>query len=106
MLCDIDFLKSYNDTYGHLAGDEVLKRVARVVSENLRKGDAAYRYGGEELLIVLPEQSLQAASIVAEWLRRGVRDCHLPQYQEGATTSCRDHQPRTGRALSGREEIV
>jgi diguanylate cyclase (GGDEF)-like protein len=74
MLCDIDFFKSYNDTYGHLAGDEVLKRVARVVSENLRKGDAAYRYGGEEVLIALPEQSLQAASIVAERLRCGVEE--------------------------------
>jgi diguanylate cyclase (GGDEF)-like protein len=70
VLCDIDFFKSYNEAYSHLAGDEVLKRVAQVVSENLRKGDAAYRYGGEELLIVLPEQSLRSASVVAERLRR------------------------------------
>ena len=48
----------------------MLKRVAQGVSENLRKGDAAYRYGGEELLIVLSEQSLQSASVVAERLQR------------------------------------
>jgi two-component system, cell cycle response regulator len=78
MLCDIDFFKTYNDTYGHLAGDEVLKRVAKVIAENLRRGDAAYRYGGEEVLIVLPEQSLQAASIVAERLRRSVEGLAIP----------------------------
>ena len=74
VLCDIDFFKSYNDTYGHLAGDEVLKKVAKVVCENLRRGDAAYRFGGEELLIVLPEQSLHSASVVAERLRRSVEE--------------------------------
>ncbi len=74
MLCDVDFFKSYNDTYGHLAGDEVLKKVAQVILKNLRRGDVAYRYGGEELLIVLPEQSLQSGSLVAERLRRSVED--------------------------------
>ena len=74
LLCDIDFFKSYNDIYGHLAGDEVLQRVVKVISENLRKGDAAYRYGGEELLIVLPEQSLHLGSLVAERLRRSVEE--------------------------------
>jgi len=83
VLCDIDFFKSYNDTYGHLAGDEVLKRVAKVVSENLRRGDAAYRYGGEELLIVLPEQSLQSASIVAERLRHSVEELAILHETKG-----------------------
>jgi two-component system, cell cycle response regulator len=74
MLCDIDFFKSYNDTYGHLAGDEVLEKVAGVISENLRTGDTAYRYGGEEFLIILPEQTLESASIAAERLRQSVED--------------------------------
>lgn len=74
MLCDVDFFKPYNDTYGHLAGDEVLERVAKVISENLRAGDTAYRYGGEEFVIVLPEQNLESASVAAERLRRSVED--------------------------------
>ena len=74
MLCDVDFFKAYNDTYGHLAGDEVLKRVADVISENLRGGDMAYRYGGEEFLIMLPEQSLESGVSIADRLRRAVED--------------------------------
>src|SRR5918998_1347920 len=78
MLCDIDFFKSYKDTYGHLAGDEVLEKVAGVISENFRTGDTAYRYGGEEFLVILPEQTLESASIAAERLRRGVEDLQIP----------------------------
>jgi diguanylate cyclase (GGDEF)-like protein len=74
MLCDIDFFKAYNDTYGHLAGDEVLKKVAGVISGNLRRGDMAYRYGGEEFLIILPEQTLEFANVAAERLRRCVEE--------------------------------
>ena len=78
MLCDIDFFKPYNDTYGHLAGDEVLKKTAEVIFENLRTGDTAYRYGGEEFLIILPEQSLESATVVAERLRRSVEELAIP----------------------------
>jgi diguanylate cyclase (GGDEF)-like protein len=78
MLCDIDFFKLYNDTYGHPAGDEVLKKTAEAISGNLRAGDTAYRYGGEEFLIILPERSLEAATAAAERLRRGVEDLAIP----------------------------
>jgi diguanylate cyclase (GGDEF)-like protein len=78
MLCDVDFFKAYNDTYGHLAGDEVLKRVADVISENLRGGDMAYRYGGEEFLIMLPEQSLESAVSIADRLRRAAEALRIP----------------------------
>jgi two-component system cell cycle response regulator len=78
LLCDIDFFKPYNDAYGHLAGDEVLKKVARVISQSLRKGDSAYRYRGEEFLIVLPEQSPESATTAAERLRRRVEELALP----------------------------
>lgn len=69
MLCDVDNFKDYNDHYGHLAGDDVLQKVAATISDGLRKGDRAYRYGGEEFLILLPEQTLQSAAIAAERLR-------------------------------------
>jgi len=78
MLCDVDFFKAYNDTYGHLAGDEVLKRVADVISENLRGGDMAYRYGGEEFLIILPQQSAEPAVSTADRLRRAAEDLRIP----------------------------
>ncbi len=78
MLCDVDFFKPYNDHYGHLAGDEVLEKVAEVISGSLRAGDTAYRYGGEEFLILLPEQTLESAKVAAERLRRSVEDLAIP----------------------------
>jgi len=71
-LCDIDSFKAYNDRYGHLAGDEVLRKVARTISSHCRGGDSAYRYGGEEFLLILPEQSLTTASVATDRLRRSV----------------------------------
>lgn len=78
VLCDIDHFKSYNDHYGHLAGDDALRRVAEAISSGLRDGDAAYRYGGEEFLIVLPEQDVGMASEIADRLRRTVEDLSIP----------------------------
>ena len=78
ILCDIDYFKSYNDHYGHLAGDEVLSRVARKIAAQCRSGDAAYRYGGEEFLIVLPEQHLETTVVAAERLRLSVQALSIP----------------------------
>jgi len=78
MLCDVDFFKPYNDTYGHPAGDEVLRKTAETISTSLRAGDMAYRYGGEEFLIILPEHTLEAATAAAERLRRGVEGLAIP----------------------------
>lgn len=72
ILFDVDCFKLYNDTQGHLAGDDVLKKVAGVLAETVRMGDTVYRYGGEEFLALLPEQSVEASRLVAERLRRGV----------------------------------
>jgi len=73
ILCDVDYFKSYNDLYGHLAGDEVLQKVAGAITGSIRSGDSAYRYGGEEFLILLPEQTMDAALVAAERLRAVVR---------------------------------
>lgn len=78
VLCDVDHFKAYNDSYGHLAGDDVLQRVSAAISSSLRGGDAAYRYGGEEFLIVLPEQTVEAAVTIADRLRQTIEDLAIP----------------------------
>jgi diguanylate cyclase (GGDEF)-like protein len=68
-LLDIDHFKSINDTYGHHIGDEVLKRVAKLYQDNMRKMDMIGRYGGEEFVLVLPHTHISAAKQVLERLR-------------------------------------
>lgn len=72
MMIDIDYFKSVNDTYGHAAGDLVLKTVSKVIKNQLRDYDIAGRYGGEEFLILLPYTKLDEAKNVAERLRAAV----------------------------------
>jgi diguanylate cyclase (GGDEF)-like protein/PAS domain S-box-containing protein len=69
ILLDIDFFKQYNDYYGHLAGDECLKRVAQLLQAASRSQDLVARYGGEEFVVVLPETDLAAAAAAAERYR-------------------------------------
>lgn len=67
LMIDIDFFKQYNDTFGHLKGDECLKQIATVLSNNLnRPGDFVARYGGEEFCILIPETDLDGAITFAE----------------------------------------
>lgn len=72
IMCDIDHFKSYNDTYGHPAGDYVLKRIANSIRTGLRNSDECFRYGGEEIVIVLRDQNLNNTLAVAEKIRQGV----------------------------------
>ena len=71
-MADIDFFKRYNDTYGHPAGDQVLRAVADALRGGLRPGDSVSRYGGEEFLVILPDTSAEGALAVAERLRERV----------------------------------
>ena len=72
LLCDIDHFKRFNDTWGHQIGDKVLKAVADSLKSNAREGDLVARYGGEEMVIILPSTSKAEALVVAERLRRKV----------------------------------
>lgn len=72
-LCDIDFFKAYNDACGHPAGDDALRRVADCLSGSISPGQMAYRYGGEEFLVLLPGQPLAAATAALEASRVGVQ---------------------------------
>lgn len=69
ILLDLDHFKHVNDTYGHLAGDQVLKTAAQVIQSAIRPYDRVGRYGGEEFLIVLPETDMDESTMVAERIR-------------------------------------
>ena len=71
-LCDVDRFKAYNDRMGHLAGDAALRRLAAIVAGELRAEDVAYRYGGEELLLMLTASDPEAAGTAVERVRRAV----------------------------------
>jgi diguanylate cyclase (GGDEF)-like protein len=74
LMADVDHFKSYNDTHGHPAGDEVLRRVAKLIGESTRDVDLAARYGGEEFCVLLPETTAEKAVPVAERIRAHVAE--------------------------------
>ena len=78
MLIDIDFFKKYNDTYGHIAGDECIKIVADILSKNTtRADDFVARYGGEEFVIVLPNTTEDGAHIIADRIMTKIREQNI-----------------------------
>ncbi len=74
MLFDIDHFKLYNDRYGHVAGDDALRQIARCLDESARMDESTYRYGGEEFLVLLPDSTLKDATNAAERIRQVVTD--------------------------------
>jgi diguanylate cyclase (GGDEF)-like protein len=90
---DIDHFKKINDTHGHLAGDYVLKEVARVVRSRLRGEETFARYGGEEFCIIAPETPVDGARVLAEDIRRRVQEAAYVFQGEkiSCTISCGVH---------------
>jgi diguanylate cyclase (GGDEF)-like protein len=79
IMCDIDFFKNYNDTYGHVAGDDCLRKVSHLLKQVVRRpADLAARYGGEEFVVVLPNTDIDGAMLVSESIRLGLLDLALP----------------------------
>ncbi|MEJ2684244.1 MAG: sensor domain-containing diguanylate cyclase [Candidatus Sulfobium sp.] len=74
IILDIDHFKEVNDTYGHIAGDDVLKAVAGTARENIRETDSLVRWGGEEFIVIAPGTSLEGAAELAERIRKSVED--------------------------------
>ena len=87
MLLDIDNFKKVNDQYGHLEGDKVLQSLAMLIRGCLREMDSAYRYGGEEFIVILPETGSISATMVAERLRQSFADT-LQQPMSGEAFHC------------------
>jgi diguanylate cyclase (GGDEF)-like protein len=85
LMMDVDFFKRYNDTYGHLMGDECLKAVAGALAENIkRSGDFVARYGGEEFIVVLPNTDENGAKLVANRMLKNIRELGIPHEKNDA----------------------
>lgn len=85
ILMDIDHFKKFNDTFGHLTGDQVLRLVAMALKHNVKGQDVAARYGGEEFVVLLPKTALTAAVTVADHIRRAVMGKELMRRSTGET---------------------
>jgi len=94
LLLDVDRFKSFNDTYGHLTGDDCLRAIAKALREIVRRpSDFIARYGGEEFAVLLPATDLEGASFVAGQLRKAIESLHIPHEGNAAcggfvTASC------------------
>jgi diguanylate cyclase len=83
MMIDIDHFKMFNDRFGHLLGDEVLKIVARTLTDILKGRDVVARFGGEEFIVILPETPLEGAMKVAEMIRTAIASKELKRRDTG-----------------------
>ena len=83
MMTDIDHFKNFNDSFGHLTGDQVLRLVATSVKQNVKGQDTAARYGGEEFAVILPNTVLRSAIVVADHIRRAVMTKELMKRSTG-----------------------
>jgi two-component system cell cycle response regulator len=114
-LLDVDNFKSYNDTYGHQAGDEILKTVASQLEDQARAGDSLYRYGGEEFLCIFPEQSLETGTIAVERMRHAIEGLAIPHLGDpsgiltisaGIAVLDPDHTPSASEAVKQADEAL
>ena len=83
LMLDVDYFKKYNDSQGHQAGDECLRRVAQLVRQNCRSMEVVGRYGGEEFIVLAPETGADGARTLAERIRKAIWDTNLPHGASG-----------------------
>ena len=86
-MVDIDHFKRVNDRYGHDAGDKVLARIGSVLSHNLRQPDAVGRWGGEEFLVIVPNNGAEAAAFLAERIREFIKTNPIEEVSGPVTAS-------------------
>ncbi len=99
-LMDVDFFKKYNDYYGHQRGDNALRALADTIKDSMRESDRVYRYGGEEILLLMPETNKDDAIVAAERVREAVETMALPHKESpfecltisiGVAASCEEN---------------
>jgi len=114
IIFDVDYFKNYNDSLGHPAGDEILRRVADLLKLTIRQSDIAARYGGEEFCIILPEEDVDGAMCFAERFRKKIEHYPFPneQVQPGGNLtisigiSCFPTQANTAQELINKADIA
>ncbi|MCW2608665.1 MAG: diguanylate cyclase response regulator [Frankiales bacterium] len=107
-LLDVDRFKAFNDACGHLSGDAALRTVADVLAAQVREVDAVYRYGGEEFVVLLPEQDLAGATVALERIRTAVQGQRLvhPDSEHGVVTLSAGLAASTGTAPLSSEGLL
>lgn len=114
-LCDVDYFKSFNDLQGHPAGDDALKLVAKTLAALARDTDGVYRFGGEEFLLILPDQGAADAEVAVERIRSGIESLgivHVGNPREvltisaGISTFTADHPVSSGRLLKEADDAL
>jgi len=112
-LIDVDHFKVYNDFYGHLQGDDCLKRVAAEIASSLsRPADLAVRYGGEEFLLLLPDTDAAGAALLAEIVRSRIERLAVPHEGGGAnrvvtaSLGAATYDPRANAVVDRPEELI
>jgi diguanylate cyclase (GGDEF)-like protein/putative nucleotidyltransferase with HDIG domain len=87
LFCDIDYFKQLNDRFGHLVGDDVLRKVSRILTSSIRRGDVAARYGGDEFCVLLRGADIDTALEVAERVRERVAELYVQARDTGVSIS-------------------
>lgn len=87
LVLDLDRFKKYNDTFGHLAGNDALRRVAQTIRETVRTVDFAARYGGEEFAVIVPQVDAAALTVIAERVRTNIEALPAPPDGSSVTVS-------------------
>ncbi len=100
VMLDVDQFKRFNDSFGHPAGDEVLREVARLLRENVRDHDVVARYGGEEFAVLLPATDVEASRILSERLRASIEQHHWPLRPITISLGVSTMSPRVARAIA------